>query len=80
MAKIKLLIAAVVIFLVVFRLWQSTGCRRFVSFEFDPLWVKLNVESQVGLDRSAPRDISRFFHNKAATGLYEAPKTYLTPL
>lgn len=57
------------------RIWQTTGCQQFSHFRFDPLSVKISVESQVGLDNTE-RFISRFFHNKITTGVFEISKSY----
>lgn len=59
-----------------FRLWQTTGCKNFLPFKFDPASVKMNVEEAVNTDLNQNRDISRFFHNKASTGLFEITKSY----
>lgn len=59
-----------------FRLWQSSGCKNFFSYKFEPLAVKINVEEGVNTDRELNRQVSRFFHNKATAGIYELTKSY----
>ena len=59
-----------------FRIWQTTGCRHFSGFQFNPLSIKINVESQTNTDLGLNRNISRFFHNKVSTGLFELTKSY----
>lgn len=62
----------------VFRLWQTTGCKTFISHYFDPIYLKINTEGQRGLDRDLDKIQSKFFHNKATAALFETPKSYLT--
>ncbi|MEX2028032.1 MAG: hypothetical protein WD988_00850 [Candidatus Curtissbacteria bacterium] len=63
-----------------FRLWQTTGCRQFNGFYFNPISVKINVESQSSIDTTTERQIIRFFHNKAVTAPYEVSKSFARTL
>lgn len=56
------------------RIWQSTGCLNFLPTYFDIQIVTIKVEEQVNLDWGIDRGVSRFFHNKASTGFFEAAK------
>jgi len=78
MAKTKLLVIILVIFIFAFRIWQSTGCQQYSGFLFNPLSIKINVESQVALDPSLNRNISRFFHNKVTIGVFELTKSFVS--
>lgn len=69
-----------IISLFAFRLWQTTGCRKFVDFRFTSLSVKINVENQVSFDKQLNRNISRIFHNKAQAAIFEITKSYLQTL
>ena len=59
-----------------FRIWQTTGCKQFSSFYFNPLSIKVSVESNVNTDFGMDRNISRFFHNKATVGIFEFSKNF----
>ncbi|MDO8487453.1 MAG: hypothetical protein Q7S45_04115 [Candidatus Curtissbacteria bacterium] len=48
----------------------------FNGFYFNPLSVKINVESQTGLDPSGQKVISKIFHNKIVTFPFEASKSF----
>jgi hypothetical protein len=76
----KKLFIVLTILLFGFRLWQSTGCKNYAWFKFDPITVKIRVEEHVGLDESMPRQLSRFFHNKITTGVFEFAKAFAKPL
>ena len=76
MPRIKLLLLVLVGLVFSFRIWQSTGCVQFLSFHFNPLDVKINVESQVLVDADLLRPISRFFHNKVTVGIFESTKSF----
>lgn len=80
MVKIKLAAVALLVFTLSFRIWQTTGCRQFESHYFNPISIKINVESQVGVDVGVNRNIARFFHNKATTGIFEMTKSYISTL
>jgi len=73
---LKKLFAIIVIFIFAFRIWQSTGCKDFISLSFDPKIVKISVEEQVSLDQGLSRQTARFFHNKASVGFFELAKFY----
>lgn len=72
MKKIFLLL---VLFTFAVRIWQSTGCLNFLPTKFDPQIIKIKVEEQVNVDQNVKRQVSRFFHNKASTGFFEAAKS-----
>src|SRR3989344_3680785 len=78
MVLTKLLVVILVILIFLFRIWQSSGCREFSGFLFNPLSIKINVESQVALDFSLNRNISRFFHNKVTVGVFELTKSLIS--
>ncbi|OGD93651.1 hypothetical protein A2697_01540 [Candidatus Curtissbacteria bacterium RIFCSPHIGHO2_01_FULL_41_44] len=77
MDKIKIFFTILLFALFGFRIWQTTGCRQFASFYFNPLAIKINVEEQVSLDSSLNRSVSRFFHNKLTIGIFEITKSYM---
>jgi len=77
MLKIKLILVILATLVFSFRIWQSTGCQEFFSFHFNPLIIKINVESQVLLDSALERNISRFFHNKVTVGVFEVTKSFV---
>jgi len=56
------------------RLWQTTGCRQFNGFYFNPISIKINVESQTSIDPKDQKFISRVFHNKATAAPFEISK------
>lgn len=60
-----------------FRLWQTTGCRHFLGHYFNPIYIKINVEAQVGIDKNISKLESKFFHNKLTALVFEPPKSYL---
>lgn len=64
------------VLLFTFRLWQTTGCRHFLGFYFNPLSIKINVEEQRGLDNGSNQQFSKFFHNKVSAAVYEISKSY----
>lgn len=76
MDKIKVFAFAFLILLFSFRIWQTSGCKHFNSFYFNPLAIKISVESQVNLDGKENRNLSRFFHNKVTAGIFEFSKSY----
>ena len=76
----KILIVIFLIFIYLFRIWQTTGCRQFRGFYFNPLSIKINVESQIGTDININRNVSRFFHNKISAGIHEIVKSYALTL
>src|SRR3972149_11435702 len=76
MVLTKLLVVILVILIFLFRIWQSSGCREFSGFLFNPLSIKINVESQVASDFSLDRNISRFFHNKLTAGIFELTTSF----
>lgn len=57
-----------------FRLWQTTGCQHFRGFYFNPLAIKINVESQTNLDDQ--RTIAKIFHNKVIVAPIEISKSF----
>lgn len=61
-----------------FRIWQTTGCRHFAGFYFNPLTIVINVESQRSLDEDSKNSTPRFFHNKLTAGIFEYTKTYFS--
>lgn len=73
---ISLIFITVLVAVFSFRLWQTTGCKQFFSFYFNPDSIKIAVESQILEDRSLKRPVSRFFHNKISTGIFEIAKSY----
>ena len=56
-------------------MWQTTGCKHFSGFYFNPLSIKINVESQTSLDPPGQKAISRIFHNKLVATPYEVSKS-----
>lgn len=76
MVLIKFALAAMLVIIFAFRLWQTTGCREFTDHSFKSISVKLNVESQISVDRELDRNIARIFHNKISVTFYEIGKTY----
>ena len=76
MNKIKIFFIIILVSLFVFRIWQTTGCKKFLSFYFNPLSIKVSVESNVNTDLGMDRNISRFFHNKATVGIFEFSKSF----
>lgn len=75
MDKIKIFFIIVLVSLFSFRIWQTTGCKKFLSFYFNPLSIKVSVETNVNTDLGVDRNISRFFHNKATVGIFEFSKS-----
>lgn len=73
---IKFFLLAILLSIYLFRFWQTTGCLNFVNLRFSPKNIKINVESQVGQDRTERRNLSRFFHNKITASIYEVLKSY----
>lgn len=71
MDKIKILAILALVCLFSFRIWQTTGCRQFKGFRFNPLAIIIGVEAGVSSDKGVDRAISRFFHNKLSVGTYE---------
>ena len=76
MTKTRFLASLIIICLFAFRIWQTTGCRQFSSFYFNPLSIKINVESNIASDLGIERNISRFFHNKVTSGIFELTKSF----
>ena len=76
MAKNKFIFILALVALFSFRIWQTTGCKQFKGFLLNPIDIKIAVESQVLEDRNLQRPISRFFHNKISTGIFEVAKFY----
>lgn len=76
--SLKVTLALILIALFAFRLWQTTGCKNFNSFRLNPLAIKINVESQRNIDQKSSNLISKIFHNKVSTGLFEETKNYLS--
>ena len=77
-----MLFLPVLICLSSFRLWKTTGCKQFTSFYFNPISVKISVESQRTLDNQSFLAVSRIFHNKLNTTPFELTKAIaqaLTP-
>ena len=60
-----------------FRIWQSSGCKSYAGFYFNPIAVRINVEEQRNLDKSTNRTLSKFFHNKASAFFWEVSKSYI---
>ena len=60
-----------------FRLWQTTGCKHFLGHYFNPIYIKINVEAQVGIDKNVSKLESKFFHNKLTAIVFEPAKSYL---
>lgn len=79
MVKIKLIIAFMIIAIFALRIWQSTGCRQFVSFKFNPIAIKISVESNINTDRGIERNIARLFHNKITVGVFEFTRATIAP-
>lgn len=77
MIKLKILALAILILLFAFRMWQTTGCRQFKSFRFNPLAIIIGVEAGVSSDKGVNRTISRFFHNKVSVGTYEVLNSFV---
>ena len=77
MVKSKIF-AVILVLIFAFRIWQSSGCRQFLGFHFNPLSIKITVESQTALDTQINRSIARFFHNKVSVGLFEFTKSYVS--
>lgn len=75
MDKIKILFIIVLVSLFSFRIWQTTGCKKFLSFYFNPISIKISVETDVNTDLGVDRNISRFFHNKVTGGIFEFSKS-----
>ncbi|MBI2599054.1 hypothetical protein HYW40_02455 [Candidatus Curtissbacteria bacterium] len=73
-AKIKKITAFLLITVFLFRLWQTTGCQHFRGFYFNPLAIKINVESQRDLD--SQRLVARIFHNKVIVAPIEISKSF----
>lgn len=48
----------------------------FNGFYFNPLSVKINVESQISLDPPSQKAISKIFHNKIVTFPFEVLKSF----
>ena len=76
MDKIKILFIIVLFSLFSFRGWQTTGCKKFLSFYFNPLSIKVSVETNVNTDLGVDRNISRLFHNKVTVGIFELSKSF----
>ena len=79
MAKIKptnLMFSLILLAVFSFRIWQTTGCKNFTSYFFNPLSIKITAESQTLDDGNLPKNISRFFHNKISVGTSEILKSY----
>ncbi len=77
MIKLKILALTILILLFAFRMWQTTGCRQFKSFRFNPLAIIIGVEAGVSSDKGVNRTISRFFHNKVSVGTYEVLNSFV---
>jgi len=60
-----------------FRLWQTTGCKHFAGFYFNPISIKINVEEQRNLDVGTDIYLSKFFHNKISSGFYQIARSYV---
>lgn len=75
--KIKKLFLLLTIFLFAFRLWQTTGCKKYAGFYFNPISVRINVEEQRNLDLGTSSSMSKLFHNKVSAFFWEASKSYL---
>lgn len=69
-----IILLIIVISLFAFRIWQTTGCRQFAGFYFNPISIKINVEEQTGLDGN--KTLARVFHNKITSGVWELSKAY----
>lgn len=59
-----------------FRLWQSSGCKSLNGLFFNPLSVKISVETQTNFDPPDQKLISKFFHNKAIAFPFEFTKSF----
>lgn len=79
-AKINKILFLLLIALFSFRLWQTTGCRQFNGFYFNPISVTINVESQSSIDTAGFRQVTRFFHNKAVAAPFEVSKSFARTL
>ena len=79
MEKFRVLLVILVITVFAFRLWQTTGCKKFTDFHFQPISVKADVESAINVD-SGGKIVPRFFHNKITYGLFDFSKTYFLTL
>lgn len=71
------IVAILLIFLYGFRLWQTSGCQHFSGFYFNPDSIKINVETNSGLDINHDKITTRLFHNKLSAGTFELAKSYL---
>lgn len=79
MVKIKstnLIFSLILLIVFSFRIWQTTGCKNFTSYFFNPIAIKIAVESQMLDDGNLPKNLSRFFHNKISVGTSEILKSY----
>ncbi len=74
MAAIKKITIVILILIYAFRLWQTTGCQDFTSFNLNPLSISLRTTADINTDPGLPKSISRFFHNKITEGAYEIGK------
>lgn len=70
----KIFIISALIVLFTFRVWQTSGCKSFNSFHINPLTVKIAIESQRLIDDKPNNVLSKFFHNKITTGIFENSK------
>ena len=61
-----------------FRIWQTTGCKQFKNFRFDPHAIVIGVEKSVLVDEGVNRNTSRLFHNKISVGTYEILSSFIT--
>lgn len=79
-SKITLLLIIIVGALYIFRIWQTTGCKQFLSHKFEPISITISVESDTNLDHGTNKFLTRFFHNKISTGSYEISKSFAASL
>ena len=66
--------------LFVFRIWQTTGCRHFSGFYFNPISVRINVEEQRNLDKNSNQLTSKIFHNKITGIINQVSLSYAETL
>lgn len=74
MAKIKIILTILLLTTFSYRIWQTTGCKQFIGFYFNPLQIKITAEENINLDSNLNRNIARAFHNKVTIGVFESLK------
>lgn len=68
---LKIIIGCLFLALLVFRIWQSTGCVSFRSFLFDNQRIITNVETSRQYESNPDGLISKTTHNKFTAAPYE---------